>query len=176
MSDVNVPGYLESSLSYVFTAIYSALEDTSPIPMSVNAKDVEENADATRAVLFKAKIHVPRNKRTEIRDKIVENLNRVLDKDTTADFKGVFAGTKTGASVGLVKEEFITEAPLDHATEPPAIPALSATELSLAGLVTVTLPPVGVVMTDIPCNLANLAFKVCKSVSFFSLSTNKRAF
>ena len=71
MSDVNVPGYLEGPLSYVFTAIYSALEDTSPIPMSVNAKDVEENADATRAVLFKAKIHVDRNKRTQIRDKIV---------------------------------------------------------------------------------------------------------
>ena len=95
MSDVNVPGYLEGPLSYVFTAIYSALEDTSPIPMSVNAKDVEENADATRAVLFKAKIHVDRNKRTAIRDKIVDNLNRVLDKDTTADFKGVLAGTKT---------------------------------------------------------------------------------
>ena len=55
MSDVNVPGYLESPLSYVFTAIYSALEDTSPIPMSVNQRDNEEDPDSTKTVLFKAK-------------------------------------------------------------------------------------------------------------------------
>ena len=67
MSDVNVPGYLESPLSYVFTAIYSALEDTSPIPMSVNQRDNEEDPDSTKTVLFKAKIHVDRNKRTQIR-------------------------------------------------------------------------------------------------------------
>ncbi len=89
----NVPGYLEAPLSDVFTAIYGALEDTSPIPMSLQS--MEDEPDTTRAVLFKAKIHVDRNKRKEIRDKIVYNLNKVLDKDTTADFKSVLAGTKT---------------------------------------------------------------------------------
>tara|TARA_X000000368_G_scaffold396741_1_gene365268 strand:- start:1862 stop:3388 length:1527 start_codon:yes stop_codon:yes gene_type:complete len=92
MADINVPGYLESPLSYIFTAIYSVVGDASPIPMSVQT--MEGESDTTRSVLFKAKIHVDRNKRTEFRDKIVNNLNTVLDKDTTADFKNVLSGTK----------------------------------------------------------------------------------
>ena len=92
MADINVPGYLESPLSYIFTAIYSVVGDASPIPMSVQT--MEGESDTTRSVLFKAKIHVDRNKRTEFRDKIVNNLNTVLDKDTTADFKSVLSGTK----------------------------------------------------------------------------------
>ena len=55
----NIPGYLDDPLSYVLEAVDSAVgEGTTPIHMSVNEKDIEEDPDTTKSVLFKSKIHV----------------------------------------------------------------------------------------------------------------------
>ena len=52
----NIPGYLDDPLSYVLEAVYSAVgEGTTPIHMSVNEKDIEEDPDNTKSVLFKSK-------------------------------------------------------------------------------------------------------------------------
>ena len=43
-----VPTYLEDPLSYVLEAVDSAVgEGTTPIHMSVNEKDIEEDSDTT---------------------------------------------------------------------------------------------------------------------------------
>ena len=52
----NIPGYLDDPLSYVLEAVDSAVgEGTTPIHMSVNEKDIEEDPDTTKSVLFKSK-------------------------------------------------------------------------------------------------------------------------
>jgi len=92
----NVPGYLSDPLGVILEAIDSTRGvETSPIPMSVNEKDVDEDPDSSKAVKFKAKIHVDKNKRTQVRNDIVDYLNNILDKDTTADFQEIKVGTKS---------------------------------------------------------------------------------
>ena len=92
----NVPGYLSDPLGVILEAIDSTRGvETSPIPMSVNEKDVDEDPDSSKAVKFKAKIHVDKNKRTQVRNDIVDYLNDILDKDTTADFQEIKVGTKS---------------------------------------------------------------------------------
>ena len=91
-----VPTYLEDPLSYVLEAVDSAVgEGTTPIHMSVNEKDIEEDSDTTKSVLFKSKIHVDKNKRTQVRDEVVDYLNSLLDNMTTLPFKQVVKGTKS---------------------------------------------------------------------------------
>jgi len=92
----NIPGYLDDPLSYVLEAVDSAVgEGTTPIHMSVNEKDIEEDPDTTKAVLFKSKIHVDGNKRTQVRDGVVDYLNNLLDNMTTLPFRQVVRGTKS---------------------------------------------------------------------------------
>ena len=92
----SIPGYLDDSLSYVLEAVdSSAGEGAAPIHMSVNEKDVEEDPDTTKSVLFKSKIHVDKNKRTQVRDEVVYYLNGLLDNMTTLPFSEVIAGTKS---------------------------------------------------------------------------------
>ena len=92
----NIPGYLDDPLSYVLEAVDSALgEGTTPIHMSVNEKDIEEDSDTTKSVLFKSKIHVDKNKRTKVRDDVVDYLNNLLDNMTTLPFQQVIKGTKS---------------------------------------------------------------------------------
>ena len=92
----NVPGYLSDPLGVILEAIDSTRGvETSPIPMSVNEKDVDEDPDSSKAVKYKAKIHVDKNKRTQVRNDIVDYLNDILDKDTTADFQEIKVGTKS---------------------------------------------------------------------------------
>jgi len=92
----NIPGYLDDSLSYVLEAVDSALGDgTTIIHMSVNEKDIEEDSDTTKSVLFKSKIHVDKSKRTKVRNDIVDYLNNLLDNMTTLPFSQVIAGTKS---------------------------------------------------------------------------------
>ena len=91
-----VPAYLEDPLSYVLEAVNSSVgEGTTPIHMSVNEKDVEEDSDTTKSVLFKSKIHVDKNKRTKVRDDVVDYLNSLLDNMTTLPFQQVVKGTKS---------------------------------------------------------------------------------
>ena len=92
----NVPGYLSDPLGVILEAIDSTRGvETSPIPMSVNEKDVDEDPDSSKAVKYKAKIHVDKNKRTQVRNDIVDYLNNILDNDTTADFQEIKVGTKS---------------------------------------------------------------------------------
>ena len=96
MANINVPSYLEGPLGVILEAVDSTRGvETTPIPMSVNQKDIDEDPDTTKAVLFKAKIHVNPSRRTAIRDEIVEYLNGVLDKGDFSDFVEVRSGTKT---------------------------------------------------------------------------------
>lgn len=94
--NITIPGYLDGPLGIILEAIDSTRGvETSPIPMSVNQSDVDENPDTTKTVLFKAKIHVNPSRRTAIRDEIVEYLNGVLDKGNFSDFVEVRSGTPT---------------------------------------------------------------------------------
>ena len=98
MANVSIPGYLQDSLGVLMEAINNAGVrgvETTAIPMSVNEKDVDEKEDSTKAVKFKAKIHVDKNKRTQVRDDIVEYLNGILDKGNFSDFQGIKVGTKS---------------------------------------------------------------------------------
>ena len=96
MANISIPSYLDDPLSYIIEAIDSTRGvETSPIHMTVNEKDVEESADSTKSVLFKSKIHVDKNKRSQVRDEIVEHLNTLLDKTTTLPFSNVILGTKS---------------------------------------------------------------------------------
>ena len=94
---VKVPSYLDDPLSYVFEALDSVVGEgtTPPIHMSVNEKDIEEDPDTTKSVLFKSKIHVDKNKRTKVRDDAVDYLNNLLDNMTTLPFQQVIKGTKS---------------------------------------------------------------------------------
>ena len=96
MANISIPSYLDDPLSYVLEAVDSAVgEGTTPIHMSVNKKDIEEDSDTSRSVLFKSKIHVDKNKRTQVRDKVVDYLNSLLDNMTTLPFQQVISGTKS---------------------------------------------------------------------------------
>ena len=83
MANVSIPGYLQDPLGVLMEAINNAGVrgvETTAIPMSVNEKDVDEKEDSTKAVKFKAKIHVDKNKRTQVRDEVVDYLNSLLDE------------------------------------------------------------------------------------------------
>ena len=93
---ITVPSYLEDPLSYIIEATDSTRGvDTTPIHMSVNEKDIEEDPDTTKSVLFKSKIHVDGSKRTQVRDSVVDYLNNLLDNMTTLPFRQVVKGTKS---------------------------------------------------------------------------------
>ena len=93
---ITVPSYLEDPLSYIIEAADSTRGvDTTPIHMSVNEKDIEERSDSTKTVLFKSKIHVDKNKRSQVKDEIVNYLNGLLDKQTTLPYSEVIGGTKS---------------------------------------------------------------------------------
>ena len=95
---INVPGYLKDPLGILLEAIDSTRGvETSPIPMSVNEKDIDEDVDSTKSVKFKAKIHVDKNKRIQVRDEIVDYLNSILDKGDYSDFQEVKVGTTKNA-------------------------------------------------------------------------------
>jgi hypothetical protein len=94
MANTNIPSYLQGPLGVILEAVDSTRGvETTPIPMSVNQKDIDEDPDTTKAVLFKAKIHVNPSRRTAIRDEIVEYLNGVLDRGNFDDFVEVRSGT-----------------------------------------------------------------------------------
>ena len=94
MADIIVQSYLEDPLSYILEAIDSTRGvETSPIHMTPMGKADGEEIDSTKSVLFKSKIHVDKNRRSQVRDEIVEYLNKLLDKTTTLPFSEVIAGT-----------------------------------------------------------------------------------
>ena len=96
MANTNIPSYLQGPLGVILEAIDSTRGvETTPIPMSVNQKDIDEDPDTTKAVLFKAKIHVTASRRIAIRDEIVDYLNGVLDRGDFGDFVEVRSGTPT---------------------------------------------------------------------------------
>ena len=96
MANISIPSYLDDPLSYVLEAVDAAVgEGITPIHMSVNEKDIEETSDSTKSVLFKSKIHVDKNKRSKVRDEVVEYLNNLLDNTTTLPFQEVIGGTKS---------------------------------------------------------------------------------
>ena len=87
---------VSDALNYILEAADSTRGvETTPIHMSVNEKDNEEDPDSTKTVLFKSKIHVDKNKRSQVKDEIVDYLNRLLDKQTTLPFSEVISGTKS---------------------------------------------------------------------------------
>ena len=90
---VDIPGYLESALGIMLEAIDSTNLDSTPIPMSWNEKDIDEKEDSTKGVKFKAKIHVDKGRRIEVRDKIADYLNKILDASNYTDFQKVNVGT-----------------------------------------------------------------------------------
>ena len=97
MANIPIPAYLDDALSYILEAADSTRGvDTTPIHMSVNEKDIPPEAeDSTKTVLFKTKIHVDKNKRSQVKDEIIDYLNRLLDKQTTLPYSEVIAGTKS---------------------------------------------------------------------------------
>ena len=97
MADISIPGYLNDPLADIMEAIDSTRGvETSPIHMSVDEKDTPPEAeDSTKSVLFKTKIHVDKNKRSQVKDEIIDYLNRLLDKQTTLPYSEVIAGTKS---------------------------------------------------------------------------------
>lgn len=90
---VDIPGYLESALGIMLEAIDSTNLDSTPIPMSWNEKDIDEKEDSTKGVKFKAKIHVDKGRRIQVRDKIADYLNKILDASNYSDFQKVNVGT-----------------------------------------------------------------------------------
>ena len=98
MAAVKIPAYLNAPLGILMEAIDSTRGvESTPIPMSVNEKDIDEKEDSTKSVKFKAKIHVDGNKRTQVRDEIVDYLNGVLDKGDYGDFQEIKVGTSRNA-------------------------------------------------------------------------------
>jgi hypothetical protein len=97
MADISIPGYLNDPLAAIMEAIDSTRGvETSPIHMSVDEKDTPPEAeDSTKSVLFKTKIHVDKNKRSQVKDEIIYYLNNLLDKQTTVSFSEVIPGTKS---------------------------------------------------------------------------------
>ena len=97
MANISIPGYLDDALSYILEAADSTRGvDSIPIHMSVDEKDKPPEAeDSTKTVLFKTKIHVDKNKRSQVKDEIIDYLNRLLDKQTTLPYSEVIAGTKS---------------------------------------------------------------------------------
>lgn len=96
MADISIPSYLNGPLSYIMEAVDSTRGvETSPIHMSVDEKDKEEDPDSTKSVLFKAKIHVNKNKRSQVKDEIVYYLNDLLDKQSSLPFSQVISGTQS---------------------------------------------------------------------------------
>jgi len=97
MADISIPGYLNDPLADIMEAIDSTRGvETSPIHMSVDEKDTPPEAeDSTKSVLFKTKIHVDKNKRSQVKDEIIYYLNNLLDKQTTVSFSEVIPGTKS---------------------------------------------------------------------------------
>ena len=73
MANISIPGYLDDALSYILEAADSTRGvDTTPIHMSVDEKDIPPEAeDSTKSVLFKTKIHVDKNKRSQVKDEII---------------------------------------------------------------------------------------------------------
>ena len=93
---ITVPSYLEDPLSYIIEATDSTRGvDTTPIHMSVNEKDNEEDPDSTKSVLFKAKIHVSKSKRSQVKNELIDYLNKLLDKESSLPFNEIIPGTKS---------------------------------------------------------------------------------
>jgi len=85
---------VSDALNYIIEAADSTRGvETTPIKMSV--QDSEEDDDSTKSVLFRAKIHVNRNRRSQVKNEIVDYLNRLLDKQTTLPFSEIIPGTKS---------------------------------------------------------------------------------
>jgi len=96
MAKVNIPSYLDDALSYILEAADSTRGvETTPIPYPITVVDSEEDPDTTKAVLFKAKLHVDRNKRSQVKGDLIDYLNRLLDKETTLPFSEIISGTKS---------------------------------------------------------------------------------
>ena len=97
MANISIPGYLDDALSYILEAADSTRGvDSIPIHMSVDEKDKPPEAeDSTKTVLFKTKIHVDKNKRSQVKDDIIYYLNGLLDKQTTLPFSEIIPGTKS---------------------------------------------------------------------------------
>jgi len=95
-NNIQVPSHLRGALGRILEAVDSARgAETTPVPMTVDQKDVDGNPDSTKTVGFKAKIHVDKNKRTQVRDEVVDYLNRILDSGDYSDFREVISGSKT---------------------------------------------------------------------------------
>ena len=87
---------VSDALNYILEAADSTRGvETTPIHMSVNEKDNEEDPDSTKSVLFKAKIHVSKNKRSQVKNELIDYLNKLLDKESSLPFSEIIPGTKS---------------------------------------------------------------------------------
>ena len=79
MANTNIPSYLQGPLGVILEANDSTRGvETTPIPMSVNQKDIDEDPDTTKAVLLKQRFMLLQVEEIAIRDEIVDYLNGVL--------------------------------------------------------------------------------------------------
>ena len=52
-NNIQVPAYLQGAVGRILEGVDSARgAETTPVPMSLNEKDIEENPDSTKSVLF----------------------------------------------------------------------------------------------------------------------------
>jgi len=85
---------VSDGLNYILEAADSTRGvETIPIHMTVQSSEGEE--DSTKTVLFKAKIHVSKNRRTQVKDELIEYLNKLLDKENSLPFSAIIRGTKS---------------------------------------------------------------------------------
>ena len=93
---ISISPLVEDALDYILEAADSTRGvETTPIPYPITVVDSEEDPDSTKSVLFKAKIHVNKNKRSQVKNELISYLNKLLDKETTLPFSQIIPGTKT---------------------------------------------------------------------------------
>ena len=92
---ISITPLVEDALDYILEAADSTRgAETIPIHISVNEKDNAPD-DSTKSVLFKAKIHVSKNKRSQVKNELIEYLNKLLDKESSLPFNEIIPGTKS---------------------------------------------------------------------------------
>jgi len=85
---------VSDALNYILEAGDSTRGvETTPILMSV--QDSEEDDKSNKSVLFRAKIHVTKNKRSQVKNELIAYLNKLLDNDSSLPFSEIIPGTKS---------------------------------------------------------------------------------
>ena len=70
---ISITPLVEDVLDYILEAADSTRGvETTPIPYPITVVDSEEDPDSTKSVLFKAKIHVSKNKRSQVKNELID--------------------------------------------------------------------------------------------------------